>query len=58
MFNKWLCFQKSYQKVSGSVWGMRLGSDVSQTRHEENTSPKRSIWRRLGTLWGTRLEML
>nr|XP_051226621.1 uncharacterized protein LOC127344397 [Lolium perenne] len=32
----------------GGVWGTRLGSDVPQTRHERNTSPKRSIRRGLG----------
>jgi hypothetical protein len=30
------------------VWGTRLESDVSQTRHEQNTSSKRFIRRGLG----------
>jgi hypothetical protein len=41
----------------GGVWWTWLGSDVPQTRHERNTSIKRSIRRDLGTLWG-REEML
>ena len=31
----------------GCVWGTRLGSDVPQTRHEQNTSPQHSIRRGL-----------
>ena len=31
----------------GGVWGTRLGGDGPQTRHEQNTSPKRSIRRGL-----------
>lgn len=36
----------------GGVWGTRLGSDVPQRRHEQNTSPKRSIRRGLGDVLG------
>jgi hypothetical protein len=37
---------------------MRLGSDVPQAWHEQNTSPKHSIRRGLGDALGTRLQML
>ena len=40
--------------------GTRLGSDVPQTRHERNTSPKRSIrcglWDGLGDATGDALK--
>jgi hypothetical protein len=36
----------------GGVWGTRLGSDVPQRRHEQNTFPKRSIRRDLGDALG------
>jgi hypothetical protein len=35
-----------------AVRGTQLGSDVPQTRHEENASPKRSIRRHLGDALG------
>jgi hypothetical protein len=40
------------KKFGGGVWGTWLGSDVPKTRHEQNTSPNRSIWRRLGDAAG------
>jgi hypothetical protein len=40
----------------GGVWGTRLGSDVPQTRHEQNTSLKRSIRRVLGDGLGDATE--
>jgi hypothetical protein len=36
----------------GDVWGTRLESDNPQTRHEQNTFPKRSIRRCLGDAAG------
>jgi hypothetical protein len=42
----------------GQRLGTRLGSDVRQTRHEQNTSPNArsgTVW---GMFWGTRLQML
>jgi hypothetical protein len=53
--------QKEYfniKKFGDGVQGAQLWSDVAQTRHEENASPKHSIWHHLGPLWGTWLKML
>jgi hypothetical protein len=38
----------------GGVWGTRLGCDVPQRRHEQNTPPNAQF----DAVWGTRLEML
>jgi hypothetical protein len=38
----------------GGVWGICLGSDVPQTRHEQNTRSG-AVWEKL---WGTPVEML